>query len=61
MGANRNKRKNPRGALEQEAAGRSSHREHDSGEKVVVNTFRSQEGTNDVGINLVKATFSVKE
>ena len=58
-GAYGNKRKYSGGALEQKAARPSSQKESDPGGKVVVNPFGPQGGTEDVGINVVKATLNV--
>ena len=60
-GANGNWRKYSRGALKQKAAGHFSQKGADLGDNVVVDPFRMQREAKSVSVNIVKATFKVKE
>ena len=58
-GANGNRRKHPRGTLEEERAGPAREEGLDPGHEEVSDAFGAEGLTEDVGIHIVKPTFDV--
>ena len=58
-GADGNRRKNPRGTLEEETVGPVREEGLDPDHEVVGDAFGAEGLTEDVGIHIVKSTFNV--